>query len=420
VAVVVWTESAVPQTPTQYPPNQYPQQYPPGQYPPGQYPPGQYPTPGPSIPIPPIRWPKKKPKDESGEESKKDKKGGTKESKAEPELKAFEGTLRSLGEKELLLETDEGKVLRFRLLAKTKFVDKAGEPMRDSLLKPGDRISVQVDPDDDETARRVVMREAGTTESRTEAAKPVEPAKASAPSKEDAAAAKRAEDPLIEAAREAAENFTKTLPDYVVEQVTTRQVSTNNTASWTTLDTVVAEVAVVKGKEEYRKITVNGKTVSKMPEETGAWTTGEFSTTLDDLFSDEAAARFVKQGEDAVGGRDAVLYDYSVEAAKSNWVLVSPAGQKHRSAHRGQIWIDLKSQRVLKIEQRAVGIPANFDHDTAESKVEYGWVTLEGGTFLLPVKGSAWSCERGANNCSRNEILFRNYRKFGSESKISF
>ena len=69
----------------------------------------------------------------------------------------MDGTLRELGEKELYLEDSKHKIFKFRLLAKTQFQDKEGAAMRDSLLKPGDQLAVQVNGDDPETALRVVL-----------------------------------------------------------------------------------------------------------------------------------------------------------------------------------------------------------------------------------------------------------------------
>ena len=104
----------------QYPPNQYPPgQYPPNQYPPNQYPPGQYPNTYPDnrlpggIPVPQIHLPPRKSKADKGEE-------------VRTTVASVEGALRRLDEKDLLLETGKGTILRFRLLARTKFENKAG------------------------------------------------------------------------------------------------------------------------------------------------------------------------------------------------------------------------------------------------------------------------------------------------------
>src|ERR1035438_5098549 len=99
------------QSPTQYPPDQYPPgQYPPGQYPPGQYPPNQYPARLPGgipigIPVPEIKLPKRKPKEDKKEDT----------SGVKITLASVDGALRKLGEKDLLLETNPTRILKFRL-----------------------------------------------------------------------------------------------------------------------------------------------------------------------------------------------------------------------------------------------------------------------------------------------------------------
>lgn len=46
------------------------------------------------------------------------------------------------------------------------------------------------------------------------------------------------------------------------------------------------------------------------------------------------------------------------------------------------------------------------------------WVTISGQKLLLPVKSENFSCTRGTLHCTRNEIEFRNYRKFQVESQV--
>ena len=172
--------------PGQYPPGQYPPgQYPPGQYPPGQYPPGQYPNNYPArlpggipvnIPVPQINLPKRQPKADKNPDS---------SSSMKMTLASADGSMRKMGEKDLLLETSKSRVLRFRLLAKTQFKNKEGEPIRDSLLHPGDHLTVQANPDDPETAVRVVLVKAATEEERNAASKPVDEASIATPAAED-------------------------------------------------------------------------------------------------------------------------------------------------------------------------------------------------------------------------------------------
>jgi hypothetical protein len=76
---------------------------------------------------------------------------------------------------------------------------------------------------------------------------------------------------------------------------------------------------------------------------------------------------------------------------------------------------------VLRIEMQSRNMPILFPFDTTESAVDYDFVRLAiPEPFLLPVDAEVLSCVRGSSNCSRNKIEFRNYRKFGSESSITF
>jgi hypothetical protein len=457
--------------PGQYPPGQYPPgQYPPGQYPPGQYPPGQYPNNYPArlpggipvnIPVPQINLPKRQPKADKNPDS---------SSSMKMTLASADGSMRKMGEKDLLLETSKSRVLRFRLLAKTQFKNKEGEPIRDSLLHPGDHLTVQANPDDPETAVRVVLVKAATEEERNAASKPVDEASIATPSAEDlknpktttvahekpsgdatsssgnedttTADATRPSlrrnvpndetpedrgvppagslDPVIADAREAAASFTADLPNFLVKQVTTRYRSNYGPRNWSAIDVVTAEVACVNGKEDYRNILVNGRPPQGPVENTGSWSTGEFAITLDDILSPGTAAVFVKRGEDTIAGRPAVVYNLSVEQPNSHWVIVSADGRKYRPSYGGSIWIDKESRRVLRIEQRANYLPRDFTYDKAETMVEYGFVDIDGKRYLLPTSSENMACMAGTGNCVKNELAFRNYRKFSAESDIKF
>ncbi len=458
--------------PGQYPPGQYPPggQYPGGQYPPGQYPtdtypPGQYPTRLPggvpvSLPIPEIKLPKRGPKDKDTEA----KKGGKPSSEIKITLQTMDGTLRKLSEKELVLDTATKGTLQYRLLAKTQFLDKEGAAIRDSLLKPGDQLQIGFNPDDEETALRVTLTRKGTAAEREsveknppaevkkaseaekdedapilrrgipdrvkkeQARRESEPEPASAPEpagdtreyKENASVFAPPSDETIAEARDVADEFSETLPDFLVQQHTMRYMGTLKPPNWQAIDMVTAEVAVIKGVEEYRKISINGRESKRPVEKSGAWSTGEFVTTLQDILSPMTAAHFVKRGQQRISGRDTIVYDYSVRQPNSHWRIIPQNGASHNPAYKGAIWIDKETKRVMRIEQKAISFPDDFPFDRTEMTLEYDFVRISGKPILLPVRSENVTCQRGTNTCSRNEINFRNYRKFGAESSITF
>jgi len=458
--------------PAPNPGGQYPQQgqYPPGQYPSGQYPPGSIGLPGGlSLPMPSL--PGKKSKDTADSTSVK------------VPLRAVDGTLRELGEKDLYLETSKHKILKFRTLAKTQFRDKDGGQVRDSLLKPGDQLSVQVNGDDPETALRVVFTRKGTTDERTAAQRPFDhdsaetpleadthpagtmevaaepsgvaaepsggskagasdngereiPTLAKAGTSEPTQPLEKAEPPvenakpvprpnatgddIISAARDAADHLSEGLPNFIVQQNTTRYFTRVLPPQWQVLDVVTAEVASVNGKEDYRNIMVNGKPSSRPVEKTGAWSTGEFQTTLESLLNPYTLAAFRKSKDDKLDGRPAYTYDFSVRQENSDWDIHAPDGSKATPAYSGTVWIDAETRNVMRIEEQTGPLPASFPFDKAETVVAYGFVRIDGKTYPLPVHSEILTCQRGSSTCTKNAISFQNYRKFAADSTVTF
>jgi len=471
--------------PGQYPPGQYPPgQYPPGQYPPGQYPPGQYPNqypntyptpvPGVGLPVPNINFPRKK--------SDKSPNAGSSQDERMTVI-SVDGSLRRLGEKDLLVQPGKKAVLRFRLLAKTQFRNKAGEPVRDSLLHPGDQITVEANPDDEETALRVILVRSGTAAERTSAEQPVdensvrppraedmtkphtvvthstpaaEPAPDPEPEKpgskpvgtdapahtESSASAEAAnaeppvsapvgvsvprdprldtDDQIIRDARTAAKEFSASLPNFLVQQNTTRYFRPNLPPFWNQIDVVTAEVAYKDGKEDYRDIQIDGKPVYGPIERTGSWSTGDFGLTLEDLMSFGTNAQFKRRGDERIASRSAWVFDYTVAQPNSHWELVSPDDRHYKPAYNGSVWIDKETRRVLRFEQHTTALPRDYPLSKADSTMEYGYVRIDQKTYLMPSKGENVACFSGSGTCSRNAIEFRNYRKFEAESKIKY
>jgi hypothetical protein len=226
-------------------------------------------------------------------------------------------------------------------------------------------------------------------------------------------------DSIIDDARDAAESFSADLPNFLVQQVTSRYQGSRSGNNWRLMDTVTADVASVNGKEEYKNIKVNGRPTDR-PEDSGSWSTGEFQVTLQDVMSPRTAATFTPRGEDHIANRPAYVFDLSVDQPHSHWTLVGENGRRIKPAYTGKIWIDKETRRVLRIEQVAVSIPRDFDFDKQEATLEYGFVNIDGRNYLLPVESLDVACGTGSNNCSRNRIEFRNYRKFSTDANITF
>jgi hypothetical protein len=404
------------------------------------------------LPIPGIHLPKRKPKGDNG---------------TKVTVQSVDGTLRRLEEKDLLLQTSSGKVLRFRLIPRTEFRGKDGKPVRDSLLHPGDRITIDANPDDYETALHVILVKSGSDSDLEKAGYPVEESRIATPDSGDfgkahavtetaggeepresvsstsepddshpklsrkadaapeaapkvnAAPQNDSTDAIIADARAAASSFSADLPNFLVNQITTRYAASRNSEKARVMDVVTADVASVNGKEDYRNIKVNGKPTDR-PEDTGSWSTGEFQITLEDILSPRTNATFTAHGDDRIRNRAAWVFNLSVDQPHSHWTIIDENGRRLKPAYNGVIWVDKESRRVLRIEQEAVNIPRDFAYDKEDSSLEYGFVNIEGHSYLLPVNSVSEACGTGTSSCTRNVIEFRNYRKFSADSSVTF
>lgn len=427
--------------PGQYPPGQYPPgQYPPGQYPPGQYPGGRQPgNTGPGIP---------------------GRSKTTNSADRKPLSETFSGVIRKVDQKSFDLEASDTRVLTIRI------TDTTTKP---AALKPGDGVDVVATQDKDGQYQAVSIKAnpeiARTIEAKDQIAEPAEeqrtgppptilvrpdqryddgdappklkrgvPERVATARKEQEAAPPKPEiapppprvetvNPrmaFVEKARAVAGTFLEGLPNYVCQENTTRYGSETRVPTWNVIDIVSAEVVYEQGKESYRNLTINGKPSKKAPEDSGAWSTGEFGTILAEVFSPGTNATFKYAQEDSINHRAASVYDFAVERLRSSWKIQVP-GQYIYPAYKGSVWIDKESAHALRIEMQAKEIPEGFPRVSVETAVDYDYITL--GTpekFLLPVRAEVLTCSRDSNECERNVIEFRNYHKFTGESTIKF
>lgn len=419
----------------------------------------------PRLPPPGLPWPHKR--------------GSSQKSTAEEPQAIAYGVLEKIDAKTLVLAADDTRIITYQLSDKTKFLRQQAE-MKPSELKAGDRLEVAATEDNDGYLHAVTVRfqKAGPATTTAPPASQAQPAASSAPAPATIAAAadatlppvtvnqplpndevphlKRGKPPKrassepdetvvastalpasqtppvpppaptppqpspIDRAREAASQFTQSLPNYVCQEVVTRYQSDTHPTSWTAQDVVTAVVVYEDGKESYRNLTVGGRPVKKdITEISGTWSTGEFGTILLDLFHPATAAEFIPRGSSRIEDRSALLYDFRVTQPHSHW-HIQQASQAVEPAYRGSVWIDKETYRTLRIEMQAVNLPPDFPIDTTETAIDYASVRIGEHEYLVPVRAETLGCVRGAPVCMRNVIEFRNYKRFTGEADIVF
>jgi hypothetical protein len=222
---------------------------------------------------------------------------------------------------------------------------------------------------------------------------------------------------LIERARAAAFEFSEKLPNFICQEFMARSTQ-HGRESEMPLDVVSAEIIYADAQESYRNVKINDRPTNKSLQEIGgSWSTGEFASTLLQLFHPDTKAQFRSGGASPISGFSAQVYDFQVRSENSQWRLQA-GSQTLAAAYGGSVWVDPTTARVLRIEMQARSIPSDFPMDMVESAVDYSYVTIGGTSVLLPVHAESLGCERGTSYCSHNIIDFRNYHEYKVDFKI--
>jgi len=234
---------------------------------------------------------------------------------------------------------------------------------------------------------------------------------------------------LLERTRKATLGAAEKMPDYIVKQQITRSHAYGQSKNWAVYDRLSIAVTYRQSAgEDYKLLAVNGMP----PGETqnygiklgGTISTGEYVTALSDLFKPETRAEFNMVDTDTLRERRTIIYEYEVKKEFSHqtlgWGEGGSISLQTVSGYRGRIWVDRETNRVLRLEDISTEIDPSFPITAASKVIDYDWVVINEQPHLLPSRAVVELTDRvrGQTEQTRNEILFRGYRKFGAEVKI--
>ena len=234
---------------------------------------------------------------------------------------------------------------------------------------------------------------------------------------------------LLERTRKATLGAAEKMPDYLVKQQITRSHAYGQSKNWAVYDRLSIAVSYRQtAGEDYKLLSINGMPATQDQSYGmklgGTTSTGEYVTALSDLFKPESRAEFNMVDTDTLRGRRTVIYEYEVKKQFSRQTLGWGEGgalrQQTVAGYRGRIWVDRENNRVLRLEEISTEIDPGFPITAANTLIDYEWVAINEQEHLLPSRAvvQLTSRDRGQTEETRNEILFRGYRKFGAEVKI--
>jgi hypothetical protein len=225
---------------------------------------------------------------------------------------------------------------------------------------------------------------------------------------------------LIEQLREYSLNYDKTLPDFLCTQVTRRFYDPSGLEYWVNADTITSKLSYFQRKEEKKVLFVNNQYKENIDWDKlgGASSTGEFGDMLREIFERDTEASFQWERWGTLRRKRVHVIRYTVQQSHSKWAIVYEKSMTIRPAYTGLVYADASNGMIMRVTLEALDMPASFPVQVAKNQLDYDYTDISGNTFLLPLRAEMRM--REGKLLIRNDIEFRNYRKFGADTSITF
>lgn len=215
-------------------------------------------------------------------------------------------------------------------------------------------------------------------------------------------------------------DYTKSLPNFICAQVTTRSYDPSGTEAWHMSDKIQEQLSYVDGKEDYKVTLVNNLPVNNMKHEQlgGITSSGEFGSMLHAIFAPETQTQFEWERWATLRGKRMYVYSFRVSQANSDYSIHhQPSGRSMIAGYHGLIYADAESKQIMRIRMDCDGLEA-FPINQVSVTMDYAPTKISDLDFVLPMAAEVRS--REGKMLGKNVMQFSLYRKFTSEATITF
>ena len=221
-------------------------------------------------------------------------------------------------------------------------------------------------------------------------------------------------------------SYTKNLPNFICVEVIRRYVDPMNADHYQSIGHVLARVSYNQGQESYKVYSVNGHvedtTIDRAAAGGGAISQGEFGSMMREIFEEKSGATFNWDHWATLRGRRMAVFNYAIGSGRSGYSISYSSGpgdeQRIYTAYRGLIYADQDTGEIARITFEAVDIPSTFPVRQATEILDYDLVDINGQKYVAPQAAKLYMT--AGREKTKNELEFRNYRKFGTESAITY
>jgi hypothetical protein len=219
---------------------------------------------------------------------------------------------------------------------------------------------------------------------------------------------------------EKALDYTRSLPNFICAQVTTRSFDSSGTETWHLGDRVQEQLSYVDGKEDYKVVLVNNLPVANMKHDQlgGITSSGEFGSMLHAIFAPETRTQFDWERWATLRGKRMYVYSFRVAQPNSDYsIRHQPSGRTIVAGYHGLVYADAESKQVMRIKMDCDDLEG-FPINQVSVTMDYAPTKISEQSFVLPMAAEVRS--REGKMLGRNVMQFSLYRKFSSEATITF
>lgn len=218
-------------------------------------------------------------------------------------------------------------------------------------------------------------------------------------------------------------NYTASLPNFICTQVIRRYTDRRWEGTWDPHDVLTVRLTYFENRENYQLLLVNGKSTRESYKSVGGATSeGDFATTLVLAFAPMTETKFLWDHWTHLRKRLTHVYSYRTSQEKSHYRITMGPGGADRDAivagRHGFVYADDEAKMVFRITGEADSIPSEFPVSGVSTVLDYDFTSVSGRRFLLPLRADVRL--RTVMMQYRNVVEFHDYRKFTSDSTITF
>ena len=225
---------------------------------------------------------------------------------------------------------------------------------------------------------------------------------------------------ILQEITEKALDYTKSLPNFICAQVTTRSFDPSGTESWHLEDKVQEQLSYVDGKEDYKVVLVNNLPVANMKHDQlgGVTSSGEFGTMLYQIFAPQTQTQFDWERWATLRGKRMYVFSFRVAQPNSDYSIShKPSGRTIVAGYHGLIYADAVTKQIMRIKMDCDDLEG-FPINQVSLTLDYAPTKISDQSFVLPMAAEVRS--REGRTLDKNVMQFSLYRKFGADATITF